>query len=367
MVLALAYDISGLPGQAMPLYRREIGMRKQLGDKGNESITLGNLSDALRLSGSLYHAEHAACQALLITREQSHHFWEALSLYLFGLVFAARLPSPPAIPDRPPLPTSRWRSLGEGSTPFASKGAVGVRAGEIALRRSRQIFIAQNEPQSEGLTNAYLAQIALWRSDFAAASSLAERAWELAYHSRNERDFIRAARLQGEAALGLGDYPVASEHLHHALTRARAVNYVEEELTALIALAELARQQGDPTLAREHLDDVWEGAERGPYPLFHADALNVLAQIERDAGNQVAAVAAATKAYEKAWCDGISADGKVSYAYWWGLQKAKAHLEALGAPLPNLPPFDPANFEPMPEVEINPKDEYWVDESQIEW
>ncbi len=76
------------------------------------------------------------------------------------------------------------------------------------------------------------------------------------------------------------------------------VNLAEEELPALVALAELRRRQGDVKAAREFLDDVWEMAERGPYPLFHADACNVLAQIERDEGNHAAAVEAATKAID---------------------------------------------------------------------
>lgn len=86
--------------------------------------------------------------------------------------------------------------------------------------------------------------------------------------------------------------------------------------------------------------------------MFHADAINVLAQIERDEGNRDAAVEAATKAYQLAWCDGPP------YAYHWGLEKAKAHLAALGAPEPEMPPFDESKYEPMPEVEINPPDEF---------
>ena len=166
---------------------------------------------------------------------------------------------------------------------------------------------------------------------------------------RFERDFIRAARLQGAASLGLNDLERADERLHHALTRARAVNHVEEELNALIALAELRRRQGDSGAARELLDAVWEAAERGPYPLFHADALNVLAQIERDARNTAAAIEAATQAYRKAWCDGPP------FAYHWGLEAARAHLKALGAPEPSdLPPYDESQYEPMPDVEIDP-------------
>ncbi len=96
------------------------------------------------------------------------------------------------------------------------------------------------------------------------------------------------------------------------------------------------------------MDDVWEPAERGPFTLFHADAYNVLAQIERDADNHESAVKVATEAYRLAWCDGPP------FAYHWGLQKAKAHLAALGMPEPTLPPFDESKYEPMPEVEIEP-------------
>ena len=135
------------------------------------------------------------------------------------------------------------------------------------------------------------------------------------------------------------------------------MNLVEEELPALVALAELRRRQGDLKAARELLDDVWEPAERGPYPLIHADACNVLAQIERDAGDRAAAVEAATKAYRLAWCDGEP------YAYHWGLVAARKHLAELGAAEPSMPPFDESKYEPMPEVEINPDDEFHVDES----
>ena len=94
--------------------------------------------------------------------------------------------------------------------------------------------------------------------------------------------------------------------------------------------------------------------------------MNVLAQIERDEGNREAAIAAATKAYGLAWCDGISADGKVCYAYHYGLTNARKHLRELGAPEPELPPFDESKFEPLPDVELNPKDEFWVDPAELD-
>jgi tetratricopeptide (TPR) repeat protein len=233
--------------------------------------------------------------------------------------------------------------------------ACGVAApSAVTLCRAMNIWVAQKEKQGECLANAYLAQRCLWLSQPDKALSLAQRAWELAHVHRLERDFIRAARLHGEAALALGNLTTATERLHHALTCARAVNSVEEELPALTALAELHRRQQHYDAARELLEQVWTAAERGPYPLMHADALNVLAQLERDQGHREAAVAAATEAYRQAWCDGPP------YAYHFGLTNARRHLQELGAPEPTLPPFDASKCEPMPEVELDPEDEFHV-------
>lgn len=317
--LALGYQFSGQPGRAIPLFRRSNAVYSELKRKDNLGIGLRNLSDTLRASGALFASEAASRCALLITREQDNRFSEASCLLLLGLTLAAR-----------------------GNADES----------EAALQRSLRICKAQSESQLEGVVNSHLALRALWLGDFGMALSFANRAWELAYIRNHERDFIRAARRQGEAALGLSDYDTAEERLHHALSRARIVNHVGEELPALVALAELRRRQGDLKAAREFLDDIWDAAERGPYPLFHADAYNVLAQIQRDAGNTTAATEAATKAYALAWCDGPP------FARHWGLVNAKKHLLELDAPPPPLPPFDEAKFEPMPIVEIDPEDEF---------
>jgi tetratricopeptide (TPR) repeat protein len=322
--LALGYQFSGQPGRAVPLLRRAKTIYLRINREDYLSIVLGNLSYALKLSAALYESEAAACRALVITREQKDANWEASNL--------------------------RWL----GST-LATRGM--VNESESAFQRARRIRVALFDERSEGTDNFYPAQRELWLGEYAVALSLANHAWEMAHVRNLERDFIRAARAQGEAALGLNDFAMADERLHYALTRARNVNLAEEELPALIALAELRRRQGDLKAARELLDDVWEMAERGPYPLIHADACNVLVQIERDAGNQVKAVEEATRAYQLAWCDGPP------FAYHWGLEKARKHLRGLGAAEPQMPPFDESLFEPMPQVEIDPKDEFHAGKS----
>ncbi|MEK6261166.1 MAG: hypothetical protein AABP62_21410, partial [Planctomycetota bacterium] len=269
-----------------------------------------------------------------------------------------------------------------------------------AMEHSLQLFQKHYNRQSEGYVTAFLAEVALWLGDAATARTRTDRAWELAAVNRNEGDFIRAARLQGTAALrslvhpsgvadgsfGSGDptYDVIHERLHLALTRVRACQFVEEELPTLIALAELHLESAVATVARPWaesdsgsprsgergyeqlaearrlLDDVWDRAERGPYPLFHADAFNMLARIERTAAVLAPPDSAAARealsragdaalsAYRLAWLQGPP------FAYAFGLSNAEQHLQALGVTPPELPPFDESNYEPMPDVPILP-------------
>jgi len=320
--LAQGYHQRGQPGRGVPLYRRvsEIFAREK--NPNNEAIGLCNLSESLRLVGVLREAETAARLALRINRKEKDRFAEGVSLFFAGMTLAAC-----------------------GNAPDS----------DIALHRSLAICRRQKNKQWKGVINAFLAQRFLWLAQPKSAIPLTSHAWRLAHVYRLEGDFIRAARLHGAAALGKGDLEIASQRLHHALTRARAVNLVEEELPALTELAELHRRKEQFGTARELLEQVWGAAERGPYPLWHADALNVLAQIERDQGNTQAAIEAATKAYKQAWCDGPP------YAYHYGLTNARRHLQELGVPEPVLPPFDASKFPPMPEVELNPKDEFYVE------
>jgi hypothetical protein len=331
--LAQGYRFCGQPYRAALFFRRANALAAEMNHQGNRSVSFGNLSNALWLSGSLYESEYVAQYALILTREQDDFNYEGVNLIYLGRTLAVR--------------------------GVSNKSAV-------AQQRSMRIFVAQTHNRvkgtenMEGVANAYLAQRALWFGSSAEAYKFANQALELARAQNFKADFIRAARLQGAAALDLRDFPAADERLHYALTQARQVNHAEEELPALTALAELRRQQGKPDEAREFLDDVWEAAERGPYPLFHADACNVLAQLERDAGNTEKAIEAATQAYCMAWCDGPP------YAYHWGLEAARKHLRELGAPEPQLPPFDASKFEPMLDVEVNPKDEFYVEIGEAE-
>jgi tetratricopeptide (TPR) repeat protein len=318
----MALSVRNQPGRAAALIRRSIDIYEKEGDQNSVSTCLRSLSDLLLYSGASRESESAARRALLIAEQLSAQVAEGVSLTHLGVTLAAR-----------------GKKLESARTLDRSLALV-LQGGYYRLYD-------------------YQALRAVWFGEYDDAQTLANKAMTYFQEEHIEWRVIFAARLQGEAALGLGDQVTADERLHHALTRARTANLVSEELPALIGLAELRQRQGDLKSARELLEDVWEPAERGPFKLFDADAFNVLAQIERDAGNHDAAVKAAIEAYRLAWCDGPP------FAYHWGLQKAKAHLAALGVPEPILPPFDESKYDPMPEVEIEPMDEE-EDEFEIE-
>jgi tetratricopeptide (TPR) repeat protein len=237
---------------------------------------------------------------------------------------------------------------------LALKGEV---ESELSLKRALRIHTAQYNRAGECIDNLFLTQKALLFGEIARALYFANRAWEIAYAIKDAGSYIQAACRQGEAALESSDFTIANKQLNEALTHSRLANRVEVELPALVALATLRQREGDWQAARDFLDDVWDLAERGPHILIQADAYNVLAQIERDEGNRERAIEAATKAYRLAWCDGPP------FAYHWGLVAASKHLEDLGVPKPEMPPFDESKFEPMPEVEIDPEDEFHVGKS----
>lgn len=325
--LAQSYRFSGRPGRSLQLSQRSIEIYERLADDRGLQICLQNMGPILQETGALRLAAGSQWRALALARERKDHFNEGVSLQFIGSVL---------------------NEIGSSAL------------GLIALERSRSLFAARNQQQSVGIAAAFLAERSLWLGDFTRAKAWTARAWKLAARNRSERDFIAAALLQGQVALARSELPLADERLHHVLVRTRAVNMVEFELPALIAIADLEHQRGRLPEARARLDDVWEAVGRGPYPQYDADAYNVLTTIELAERNKPAAIDAATKAYKAAWCDGPP------YAYHWGLQKAKAHLAALGAPEPDMPPFDESKFEPLPEVEINPKDEYWVDPDKLD-
>jgi tetratricopeptide (TPR) repeat protein len=191
--------------------------------------------------------------------------------------------------------------------------------------------------------------------NFQSAKKIAEASLKLANYWQHEHNIIYAERLYGSIAVAAKAYDAASQILQQALVRSRIAGILEEEIAILIMLAELQRQNGDLDAAREYLSAVWGPIKESEFLLHQVDALNVLTQIEQDAKNHDGAAVAARDAFRIAWCDGTP------FSYHWGLNKAKEHIRDLGIAEPEMPPFDQNKHELMPTVEVNPKDDFYVE------
>ena len=229
--LALSYKLSGQPTRSLPLYQRHNDMAEQEEIWGSVQVGLANRGINLKETGALREAAHLFRQALVLNREQGNAYQEGVSLVELGRVFT-----------------------------MAGK----EESARLVLCRSQHIFLKQELHQWEGYVGAHRAELALFQWDITAAGTWADRAWRLADHHKVEQSFIRAALFQGRAAFGLGELERAEERLHHALTRARAVNLVDHELPTLVAISGLAFAREQYAEAKNGLDDCLGGRRARP-------------------------------------------------------------------------------------------------------
>jgi tetratricopeptide (TPR) repeat protein len=290
------------PKQAIEWYRLsiKIGLTENIDNMLHLELIQSLLAEQLCFSGMLYQAELSISQALKQARDISDITDESYALDVLGLILAAR---------------GKYK---EGEQ--ASRQALKL----MDTKMSRRKYLAYDS----------YALSSLWSEHYARAYSLAKVAKNYYQNPSFDLRKPRALWLCGKAALKLGKLSDATKYLHEALTQARELSLIIEELPARVCLAELQRQQGNLKIAHEFLNDVLEIAERGSFRLCHADAYNVLTQIALDEGNTKAAIHAAYRAYHLAWCDGFP------YVYYQALQRAEKYLLDLNAPIPVLPPFN---------------------------
>ena len=150
--LAAAYHLGGEPSRAAPLFHRAAGI-DALDDK-NTAVTLNNLSDSLRVSGSLREADSASRRATMVGRQHKNRYLERNGGRRRGLVLVI----------------------------------CGVRVeSELVLYRSQKINISENDQQGEGLVNSNIAE-RLSYSAIPTMLSCRSTAWELAGVQRVEGD-----------------------------------------------------------------------------------------------------------------------------------------------------------------------------------
>jgi tetratricopeptide (TPR) repeat protein len=304
--LAQSYQMVGRLDRAIELFRAETRLGwDHIHDVHITLTSYGNIAFVLQLRGMLRRAEVAATWAVAIATlhrqlsAQDAQFGEAQGLRFLGYL---------------------WGATGQHEK------------AKRALLRSARLHEGLGARQSVGVDIAFQAEVALLAGEIQTAQTLSNQSWALAEIQRNERDFIRCARLQAVAATRLDQLDVAEERLQYALRRARAWGLTEEEVPVLIGMADLMWRRNEFNDALALLSDARESIERGPYRLYNSDAFLVSARIEHQRGNSDAAIQAALSAYNEAWCDGPP------YVYAWALEESRQLLVALVCGSAHWPP-----------------------------
>jgi hypothetical protein len=154
---------------------------------------------------------------------------------------------------------------------------------------------------------------------------------QLANAGKNRRIVRLLHRLRGEWCLERGEWALAAESLREAVSMARAVGQTGAEAETQLALAQFQLGQlADPRREAEQLANARQPSHRALADLWFA------------IGDRKQATKHALEAYKWAWADGEP------FVHRYGLNKARALLEKLGAEIPNLPPYDPAKDEKFP-------------------
>jgi len=317
--LGMAYQMIGELGSAIDAFHmaKSAGLA-QMNDYEKTIPIDYHLAVSIWWTGRLAEGEVIVRQGIISAREK-HDFWlEGRYLWLLAVALAAR---------------------GD----YVNSRLIFERVRLMLARHGGEAF--------EGVIDSFLALQALWAGDGHESVALAKRAYSLIPSRHMERDAIRAARLIGESLISMKQWDDAESFLRQALLRARSLNFVEEELPAITALADLCRRKAAYSEAHELLCQVWPIAERGPYPIFQADARLVKSRLELDQGHTELAKESAIDAYTFASCDGPP------FCYASGVRRAQ---ELLGELRFQVPDMQRRQIPPMPVVELNPNDDFYV-------
>lgn len=171
---------------------------------------------------------------------------------------------------------------------------------------------------------------AQFRQGCLAADVLAQ-AEALARSGHNRVGVRRLHTLRGEWLLQRGEWTPALESLDEAIRMTREAGLSDTELETRRALARL--HLGQVPSASQEAERL--SARQDPAHLALADLWHAIGDSRETAKH-------ATAAYRRAWADGEP------YVHRYELTRATALLEAVEAEIPRLPPYDPANDQPLP-------------------
>ncbi|HEV7903917.1 MAG TPA: DUF4062 domain-containing protein [Pyrinomonadaceae bacterium] len=154
---------------------------------------------------------------------------------------------------------------------------------------------------------------------------------QLAMSGKNRSTVRNLHRLRGEWRSEQGQWALAAESLHEAVRMAREIGQLDVVAEAMLSLAKF--HLGQLPAAR----DVAEQLAKAKEPPHRT-----IAELWLAIGDREQAKKHALAAYKRDWADGEP------YVFRYGLNKARALLEQLGADVPDLPPYDPTRDEKLP-------------------
>ena len=155
---------------------------------------------------------------------------------------------------------------------------------------------------------------------------------KLAEQSGNRQTLRSLHRLRGSWLLEQGEWALAAASFDQAVTMARDRRLMDRTSETCLALTKIH-------LGQLKGDDARSEAER--LARLRPPAHHYLALLWQAIGDFEQAKPHALKAYEWAWADGEP------YVHRYELTKITELLNELGVPIPNLPPYDPANDKPF--------------------
>lgn len=288
--LANSYSISGQPRRAVPLFARQIAIRKKHNTKAGVITSLGNLAIAQVVIGALRLAEANLRGSIAQSLKIEDKFLEAVGHQSFGWLLVYR---GVWVESKSELATALEMFAKHGAAQWQS--VVWSNRALLELVRLRRAT-ASKEVKSNS-------------TDLKSAIAPARRSLELADEATRiehsyERDYVRAHWLLGAAHRVADDLDEAEHHLHEALERCRRINNVEAEADILIDSARLRLATAEPDEAQHLAEEALIITERSGYVLQGADAHLVLAQLAKDRGDLKELREHASEALRLATCDG---------------------------------------------------------------
>jgi tetratricopeptide (TPR) repeat protein len=290
-VLGIALEKSGRGEDALPVYRKALGLDLNLEDWESLATDLMNYASALHRLNRYSEKAAAASFACDLSEAAGDEDGATASIYdqMINAIIQGRFVNAEALEkvfrERPQPPRVLYR---DGAAEY---------------------WRCYNRFQQGQFTEAE------WQAGY-----------ELAARSRNVSGQYQFLALRAEWALSEDRPEPALEAIEQALQITRRVGTPSPDYHDLRAWA-LAR------LGRE--DEARASLEEGDQKLYAAETYLVL-------GDRAAARECVLKAYRRAWGEGPP------YIRWYELERCRKLLAELGEPEPQLPPFDPAKVPPIP-------------------